>query len=94
MTGAIFYLDNEAPESLQTQLRQRIIDAVLAGNFRPEDRLPSSRQLSKELGIARNTVTLTYQQLVADGYLVGRERSGVSLSPAPAVSVPVISCIW
>lgn len=82
MTGAIFYLDNEAPESLQTQLRQRIIDAVLAGNFRPEDRLPSSRQLSKELGIARNTVTLTYQQLVADGYLVGRERSGVFISEA------------
>ena len=42
--------------------------------------MPSSRRLAQNLGIARNTVTLTYQQLVADGYLAGRERSGVFVS--------------
>jgi GntR family transcriptional regulator/MocR family aminotransferase len=80
--SATFFLDNDGLESLQTQLRQRIIDAILAGNIRPGDQLPSSRSLSQNLGIARNTVTLTYQQLVADGYLVGRERSGVFVGEA------------
>ena len=38
--------------------------------------LPSSRELAKHLGIARNTVVLAYQQLIDEGYLVSRERSG------------------
>jgi GntR family transcriptional regulator/MocR family aminotransferase len=82
MGDAVFYLDQESPQTLQTQLRQRIIDAVVSGNLEPGVRMPSSRKLSKDLGIARNTVTLVYQQLVADGYLTGRERSGVYVSDA------------
>jgi GntR family transcriptional regulator/MocR family aminotransferase len=72
-----FYLDVDAVEPLQRQLRQRIIDTILVGTLQPGDRMPASRRLARDLGIARNTVTLTYQQLIADGYLVGRERSGV-----------------
>lgn len=82
MRAATFYIDYDAAETLQTQLRQRIVDAIVAGSIQPGDRLPSSRKLAQDLGIARNTVTLTYQQLVADGYLAGRERSGVFVSDA------------
>src|SRR5690606_28426620 len=32
--------------------------------------------LSENLGVARNTVVFAYQQLVSEGYLVSRERSG------------------
>ena len=40
-------------------------------------KLPSSRKLSQQLEVARNTVVVAYQQLIADGYLVSRQRSGV-----------------
>lgn len=38
--------------------------------------MPSSRRLSEQLGIARNTVMLAYEVLREDGFLVSRERSG------------------
>ena len=38
--------------------------------------LPSSRELARHLGIARNTVVLAYQQLIDEGNLISRERSG------------------
>jgi GntR family transcriptional regulator/MocR family aminotransferase len=79
---AIFYLDPESPESLQTQLRQSIINAILIGSLEPGSRLPSSRRLAESLGVARNTVSLAVQQLISDGYLVGRERSGVFIGDA------------
>jgi len=80
--AAVFYLDRDGPQSLQAQLRQRVIDAIVSGSLEPGVRMPSTRRLAADLGIARNTVSLVYQQLVADGYLVGRERSGVFISDA------------
>jgi GntR family transcriptional regulator / MocR family aminotransferase len=63
--------------TLQRQIREKVIDAILTGVYPPGRRLPSSRKLSKQLGVARNTVALAYQQLVAEGYVVSRERSGL-----------------
>jgi GntR family transcriptional regulator/MocR family aminotransferase len=40
-------------------------------------KLPSSRTLAQQLDVARNTVVAAYQQLIADGYLVSRQRSGI-----------------
>jgi GntR family transcriptional regulator/MocR family aminotransferase len=40
-------------------------------------KLPSSRKLAQQLNVARNTVVAAYQQLIADGYLVSRQRSGI-----------------
>src|SRR3546814_9018591 len=39
--------------------------------------LPSSRQLAERIGVSRNTVSLAYDALLADGYLSSRSRSGV-----------------
>ena len=59
------------------QLRQRLIAAISEGRLQGELRLPSSRRLAATLGIGRNTVTLAYQQLLDEGVLVSRERSGI-----------------
>ncbi len=61
---------------LQQQLHLHIRDAILSGNLEPGFRLPPSRTMAKELGIGRITVTETYDQLVAEGYLVTRPGSG------------------
>ncbi|MDO8861596.1 PLP-dependent aminotransferase family protein [Haliea sp. E1-2-M8] len=73
----MFYLDPDSPLSLQSQLRQKIVEAIMVGSLVPGRRLPSSRKLAAQLGVARNTVVLAYQQLMDEGYLLTRERSGI-----------------
>lgn len=63
--------------NLQNQIRQKLVDGIINGAFPPGMKLPSSRKLSQQLKVARNTVTAAYQQLIADGYLVSRQRSGI-----------------
>jgi GntR family transcriptional regulator / MocR family aminotransferase len=47
----------------------------------PGDPVPSSRELSEILGVARNTVVLAYQQLIDEGLLISEERSGCFVNP-------------
>lgn len=77
-------IDSNARQSLQTQLRARIVSAISDGVLTPGMRLPSSRALADELNISRNTVSIAYQHLIADGHLVTRERSGIFVASAPA----------
>jgi GntR family transcriptional regulator/MocR family aminotransferase len=50
--------------------------AILSGELRGGMKLPSTRALAEELNISRNTVLSAYRQLLAEGYLEGREGSG------------------
>lgn len=61
---------------LQGRIRRMLVGAILDGHLSAGEPVPSSRDLAEALGVARNTVVLAYQQLVAEGYLVSRERSG------------------
>ncbi|WP_233446829.1 GntR family transcriptional regulator, partial [Ideonella azotifigens] len=56
--------------SRQTQLTQRLKQAILAGELPAGGKLPSSRGLSESLGVARNTVLIAYEQLAAEGFVV------------------------
>lgn len=58
----------------------RIRELILKAQLAPGARLPSSRDLSEQLAVARNTVMLAYDRLVAEGYLEVRERSGIFVS--------------
>lgn len=62
--------------SLQGRVRQMLVSAILSGHLPPGAPVPSSRYLADQLRIARNTVVFAYQQLVSEGYLESRERSG------------------
>lgn len=77
---AILYLDPESQLNLQNQIRQKLVDGILSGAFPAGSKLPSSRKLAEQLGVARNTVVMAYQQLVAEGYVVTHERSGLYVS--------------
>lgn len=48
--------------------------------------MPSSRKLAAELGVSRNTISLAYQHLTADGYLLPRARSGIYVDMPPVKS--------
>ncbi|CTQ50486.1 PLP-dependent aminotransferase family protein [Jannaschia donghaensis] len=88
-----FFLDPSYRGTLQRQLQERVTDAILAGRFRPGERLPSSRGLARHLGISRITVTLAYTDLVANDYLSSRGRSGYFVSDSaprpPSFPIPV-----
>jgi len=62
--------------SLQARVRQMLVYAIAHGHLPPGTPVPSSRHLADQLGVARNTVVYAYQQLVSEGWLVTRERSG------------------
>lgn len=49
---------------------------ITGGNYRKNEKLPSKRQLSANLHCSQNTVQAAYNQLVAEGYLVARAKSG------------------
>jgi GntR family transcriptional regulator / MocR family aminotransferase len=67
-------------------LEQALRDAVRTARLAPGVRLPSSRALAHDLGIARNTVADAYGQLVAEGWLVARQGSGTRVADrAPLV---------
>ncbi len=78
--AAAFLLAPESERSLQKQIQQCVAEAVLAGRFRPGEKMPSTRRLAEHLGIARITVTIAYTELVANEYLVSRGRSGFFIS--------------
>lgn len=79
--------------SLQTQIREALVSAILDGQLAREEPIPSTRKMAKSLGVSRNTVVLAYQGLLDDGYLVARERSGyyVSDKAIEAVAPPKLA---
>jgi GntR family transcriptional regulator/MocR family aminotransferase len=66
----------EPDRSLQEQLRENLLQAILDGALPPSEALPSSRELSKLLKVSRNTVVLVYDKLVEDGFLIPSDRRG------------------
>ncbi len=80
-------VDAHRGAGLRVGLEAALRNAVRAGRLLPGTRLPSSRTLARDLGIARNTVADAYGQLVAEGWLTARQGSGTRVSER-ATAVP------
>ncbi len=76
-----FFLRPDSDTSLQQQIQQLVVEAVLSGRCLPGEKMPSSRKLAEHLGVARITVTIAYTELVSNEYLVSRGRSGYFVAP-------------
>jgi GntR family transcriptional regulator/MocR family aminotransferase len=81
MWRALIQLSFEGRISLQAQIREMLVAAILGGRIPVGVALPSTRELARDLGVARNTVALAYELLVNEGYLVTRSRSGHFVDP-------------
>ena len=77
----LFALPEQSALPLQGRLRQAIVQTILDGRLTVGAPLPSSRELAVLLGLSRNTVTSAYLQLVDEGFLQARPRSGVFVAP-------------
>jgi GntR family transcriptional regulator/MocR family aminotransferase len=71
-----FALDESAAAPFFRQIYLQLREAILLGRLTPGKRLPSTRTLARELGVARNTVINAFDQLRAEGYLEGHIGSG------------------
>ncbi|GAA2955132.1 PLP-dependent aminotransferase family protein [Streptomyces enissocaesilis] len=69
---------------LRTGLMDALREAVRTGRLAPGTRLPPSRSLAVDLGIARNTVADAYAGLVAEGWLTARQGSGTHVAQRAA----------
>lgn len=88
-----FALERDAQEPLYLQIKRHLVRQIENGILLPGDRLPATRDLAEQMGVARISVVTAYDELRAEGYItsqVGRgtfvlERPGDTPAAAPTV---------
>ena len=75
-------IDRRSTITIHQQLYDRIRLAITDGQLPPSERLPSTRSLATQLGVARGTIDIAYARLTGEGYIVGRGQGGTIVSPA------------
>ncbi|PZR54236.1 GntR family transcriptional regulator [Xylanimonas oleitrophica] len=77
-------VDVSAPTPVYEQIRAQVAGLVAVGALRPGDRLPASRDLARDLGIAVGTVQRAYRELEAQGVVASRRRVGTVVTGTTA----------
>jgi len=72
-----------SPVPISRQIDGQIRAQILAGSLRPEDQLPSVRQLARELAVNVNTVVRVYERLSAEGLIELRHGDGTYVAQRP-----------
>lgn len=81
-------LDQGSASPIFQQIYLVLREAIVANTLAPGSKLPSSRGLALRLKVSRTSVVSAYDQLLAEGYVVGREGSGTYVSDdVPAAMV-------
>ena len=64
------------PDTRVARIYHVLREAVVDGRLESGDRVPATRDLARQLGVARGTVTAAYDRLTAEGFLESRPGSG------------------
>lgn len=70
------HLDPQSSLSLYDQIYLHIRQDIRSGILSEQTRLPSARSLAAHLSVSRNTVDMAYSQLLSEGYIESRPKSG------------------
>ena len=73
-------LDRDSAQPLRSQLEAALRDAIRSGRLRGGERLPSSRELARELSLSRGLVQECYSQLLSEGYLTSQIGSATRVA--------------
>ena len=71
-----FHVSLTGRGDLAAQIYRQLLDAILDGRLRSGERLPPTRELARRLDVSRNTVSVAYERLTAEGFLTGRVGDG------------------
>ncbi len=75
------HLDPFSAATLQIQIFEQIAALIRGGQLRPGSPLPSSRELSRQLDVSRNTVSEVYDRLAAEGFVQTARARGTFVRP-------------
>ena len=89
-----YTLEKKEKESLYEQLYRFIREDILSGRLQTGERLPSKRMLAQHLEVSIITVKNAYEQLLAEGYLYARQRSGYFVAPVERPPQPRQSALF
>ena len=67
-------------KNLSGEIYRQIRNAIGDGRLRPGDCLPASRDLAQSLKVSRTTVTVAYDRLAGEGFVVSRIGAGTYVS--------------
>ncbi|WP_226892613.1 PLP-dependent aminotransferase family protein [Phycobacter azelaicus] len=87
MSALAFTLDRDQPTPLFEQICAALRQQIVAGELPEGYRLPATRSLAVELGVARSTVVTAYEQMQAEGYISGRQGAGYNVCAMGEVEV-------
>jgi len=78
--NVLINIDNQSDQPIYRQIVDEILSAIQQGYLKAGEKLPSTRDLGKSLGISRFTVMRSYEDLVSAGYVVIATGSGAYVS--------------
>ncbi|KMK76246.1 PLP-dependent aminotransferase family protein [Alkalihalobacillus pseudalcaliphilus] len=84
-----FEVNRKSQVSLTKQVYQHIRELILDEQLIEHTRLPSSREMADQIGVSRNTVLAAYEQLLYEGYIYMKEKSGSYVAPGVALQVGI-----
>lgn len=76
-----FWLSKNSAVPLREQLIAQIVHGIVSGDLKPEQRLPSTRELARRFRVHSNTISAAYRELAARGWVEQRKGSGVYVRP-------------
>ena len=76
-------IDRDHEDAVYAQVAEQLRRLIASGALPAGTAIPSVRHLARDLGVSLNTVARAYRLLEAEGFLVIRDRAGVTVS-APA----------
>lgn len=75
-------IDRKSGVPLYLQVKRQIEHLIRTGVWEKGQKLPTERDLSRTLGVSRNTVSMAYQELVEEGILFSHQGSGTYVAEA------------
>jgi GntR family transcriptional regulator len=81
-------VDLGAPTPVYEQIRSQLAALVAVGALGPGERLPASRDLARDLGVAVGTVQRAYRELESAGVVHSRRRTGTVVADGQARTAP------
>ncbi len=83
-------IDPRSRTPIFEQIKEQILNLINIGDLKPDDKLPSVRQLASELDLNVNTVKRAYQELEAEGVTYSLLGKGVFISKTAVANKTVL----
>lgn len=77
---SVLNIDHDSPQPIYVQLSNSMIHLIQKGILKPGSRLPSIREMAKELKLHRKTIVAAYDEMAAQDWVYSKPRSGIIVS--------------